>query len=206
MKTKNKITEDNYQEIVLKRSIIICWVLLAICLVIKLFGGNFFTIMCDNENFISVCNFVDKSFIRYILYFALFMTESIMLLYIVKPNIKFKRVLVWLYILACILCWVLKVLIEQNIINLNPALVSVFLVLYLYVILAITTKRYIFSFVVVIYNMLLSLLSAVLKSVSLSNFITDSFLITTIFMIDYYILLTLTFLYQRKNKQKKKEV
>lgn len=203
---KTKITQDNYQEIVLKRSIIICWVLLAICLVIKLFGGNFFAIVCTNDNFVNVCNFVDKSFIKYILYFALFMTESIMLLFIVKPNIKLKSIIFVLYILACIICWVLKVLIEQGIINLNAALVSIILILYLYVILAITTKRYVFSFVIVIYNMLLSLLSAILKSISLTNFITDSFLITTIFMIDYYILLTLTFLYQRKNKKNKKEV
>lgn len=44
----------------LKRVIIICWVALAICFCIKLFGGNLFEIMCENENFIAICNYADS--------------------------------------------------------------------------------------------------------------------------------------------------
>ena len=48
------------KEIYLKRVIIVCWIALAICFGIKLFGGNLFEIMCDNENFIRVCEYADN--------------------------------------------------------------------------------------------------------------------------------------------------
>lgn len=44
----------------LKRVIIVCWIALAICFGIKLFGGNLFEIMCENENFIKVCDYADN--------------------------------------------------------------------------------------------------------------------------------------------------
>ena len=46
-----KLDKERY----LKRVIIVCWIALAICFGIKLFGGNLFEIMCNNENFIKVC-------------------------------------------------------------------------------------------------------------------------------------------------------
>lgn len=44
----------------LKRVIIVCWLALIICSCIKLFGGNLFEIVCENENFIKVCNYADN--------------------------------------------------------------------------------------------------------------------------------------------------
>lgn len=44
----------------IKRVIIGAWITLALCFVIKLFGGNFFNIICENENFIAVCNYADN--------------------------------------------------------------------------------------------------------------------------------------------------
>ena len=45
----------------LKRVIVVCWIALAICFGIKLFGGNLFEIMCENENFIKVCEYADNN-------------------------------------------------------------------------------------------------------------------------------------------------
>lgn len=53
-----KLDKERY----LKRVIIVCWIALAICFGIKLFGGNLFEIMCNNENFIKVCNYADNHF------------------------------------------------------------------------------------------------------------------------------------------------
>lgn len=44
----------------LQRIIIVCWIALVVCFIIKLFGGNIFEIMCKNETFIKICNYVDK--------------------------------------------------------------------------------------------------------------------------------------------------
>ena len=39
-----------------------CWIALAICFGIKLFGGNLFEIMCNDEIFIKVCEYADNHF------------------------------------------------------------------------------------------------------------------------------------------------
>jgi hypothetical protein len=53
-----KLDKERY----LKRVIVVCWIALAICVGIKLFGGNLFEIMCNNENFIKVCEYADNHF------------------------------------------------------------------------------------------------------------------------------------------------
>lgn len=43
----------------LRNVIIVSWIGLAVCFIIKLFGENLFEIACTNENFIAVCNYAD---------------------------------------------------------------------------------------------------------------------------------------------------
>lgn len=62
-----KLDKERY----LKRVIVVCWIALAICFGIKLFGGNLFEIMCENENFIKVCEYADSHFWAYNLINAL---------------------------------------------------------------------------------------------------------------------------------------
>ncbi|MBO7230067.1 MAG: hypothetical protein J6V20_01470 [Bacteroidaceae bacterium] len=52
-----KLDKERY----LKRVIVVCWIALGICFGIKLFGGNLFEIMCNNENFIKVCEYADNN-------------------------------------------------------------------------------------------------------------------------------------------------
>ena len=56
-----KLDKERY----LKRVIVVCWIALAICFGIKLFGGNLFEIMCENENFIKVCEYADNHWWAY---------------------------------------------------------------------------------------------------------------------------------------------
>lgn len=52
--------ETTNQNKVLKRAIVLCWIALAFCFIIKICGGNFFAIAVENERFIAVCKYVDK--------------------------------------------------------------------------------------------------------------------------------------------------
>jgi len=203
MKEKLKITEENYKEVVLKRAIILCWVLLAICFVIKIFGGNFFEIVCTNEKFIKVCEYCDTSFVRYIIYLIYFTFDAFIILKIIYPQLNFKQAKTWVYICLCLVLWVIKVLVENNVLILNNTFMSIATIVYLYLILALVSKRYIFSFLIIGYDAVLSLISSLVKSISLANFITDSMLIISIFMIDYYIMLILTALYSNLKYTKK---
>lgn len=68
-----KLDKERY----LKRVIVVCWIALAICFCIKLFGGNLFEIMCKNENFIKVCEYADNHFWAYYLMNALYCFVSL---------------------------------------------------------------------------------------------------------------------------------
>ena len=204
MKEKETITKDNYKEKTLKRAIIICWVLLAICFVVKICGGNFFNIVCNNENFIKFCNYCDTSFIKYIIYFMYFMLESSLLLLIIRPDIKIKSKRFLFYYISVSMFWVVKILQEFNIIKPNFVLVNIVPFLVLYLILFIFSKRPLMSLLIIIYELLLATLSSIVKNISLTGILSDSALFTYIFYIDYYIVYFLTLFYS-KNKFIKKE-
>lgn len=50
---------------ILKRLIIVSWVALGCCFLIKLLGGNIFEIVCNNQRFITICNYIDKNWFLY---------------------------------------------------------------------------------------------------------------------------------------------
>jgi hypothetical protein len=58
-----KLDKERY----VKRVIVVCWIALAICFGIKLFGGNLFEVICTNENFIKICNYADNNLLVYYL-------------------------------------------------------------------------------------------------------------------------------------------
>ena len=71
-KLKVATNEDNYKEIVLKRAINLCWFLLFVCFIIKIFGGNFFNIVCEKENFVKLCNYIDSRWLYYLWIYKLY--------------------------------------------------------------------------------------------------------------------------------------
>lgn len=206
MKEKLKITEENYKEIMLKRSIILCWVLLAICFVIKIFGGNFFEIVCTNEKFINVCEFIDNSILYYIFSYMSYIITSLLLIIIIRDNKKIITKGSIIYLICCSLYWGFKLLIQFNIVKLPLVLYNILEYGVLYLLLIIFSKKYIKSIFVIIAMVVFSILSVITKNIGISGTIGDSSLIAIIFMIDYYIMLILCYLYSIKIKNKKRSV
>jgi hypothetical protein len=204
MKKKTIITKDNYKEIILKRAIIICWVLLVICFIVKICGGNFFAIVCKNGKFVNFCCKIDNSFIKYFIYYITFLYTSILLLIITKPTIKLRSKRMLFYIITITIFWVFKLLKDIFNFQINLFLYNVFICIIMYLVLLVFNKKPLGSIIVIAYDFLLSLLSAIIKNIGLSNTITDSFLIDSIFLIDYYLLLTITMLYRKKLYLKEK--
>ena len=197
------ITKGNYKENILKRAIIICWILLAICFIVKLCGGNFFAIACHNEKFISICNFVDNSLIRYIIYFIFFMFESIMIYGIITGGILFKKKETIIYIILCVIYWCFKLIVDLKIINLDTMKMSLIGMVYLLLILEILTRKYWLVPAILILDIVLVSLCTYIKNISFYESLSNSFLLDSIFMIDYYISLILSYLYSKRIKQKK---
>lgn len=203
MKIKNKITEDNYQEVVLKRSIIICWVLLAICFVIKLFGGNFFEIMCTNEKFIKICEFIDSSYLFYVIQFIVSMLSMVIIM--LSIDTKASKLSVIIKIVLCFMLWCVKHLQSIGIINISLYVIDVIDFVFIYFVSMIlyekgTKKRTRFLkpllFVVLLF--IFTLISAIVKNIGLSGVLPNYSLIGLIYMIDYYIMIVLLFLYEKR--------
>lgn len=197
MKKKVEITKENYKEIVLKRAIIVCWVLLAICLIIKICGGNIFNIACETEAFIKFCNYCDTSFIRYVIYFAYFMFESTVYALTLKPETKITDKRFWFYFISCVIFWAIKVLYEVGIIKINIIIANIIPLIILYLLLLLFSKRPVMSILIILYQTALVLLSSYIKSISLTGTLSESALMTFIFYIDYYIVFLMTMLYSK---------
>ena len=197
--------DKDYKEIILKRAIILCWVLLIICFIIKLCGGNYFDIMCNNENFIKFCNFIENSIIKYIIYLFSFIFSSYLLLKIVKPNFKILSLKSLLFLICCIIVWAFKLLIELNIFTINTLIVNILDFVILYVLLVIFTKRPLLSIFAVILLFIFSIISSLVKGIGIDSSITDNYFVAQMFLIDYYLMLVLSVLYSKKIQIKKKE-
>ena len=197
--------DKDYKEIILKRAIILCWVLLIICFIIKLCGGNYFDIMCNNENFIKFCNFIENFIIKYIIYLCSFIFSSYLLLKIVKPDFKILSLKSLLFLICCIIVWVFKLLIELNIFTINTLIVNILDFVILYVLLVIFTKRPILSIFAVVLLFVFSIISSLVKGIGIDSSITDNYFVAQIFLIDYYLMLVLSVLYSKKIQIKKKE-
>lgn len=76
-----------------KRAIILCWIMLVACFAIKLFGGNWFEVVCTNEHFIKVCDFIDyQPFVHQLFSYAIYVIPTLFWLlaisFVPKPNKK----------------------------------------------------------------------------------------------------------------------
>ena len=200
----NNITEENYKEVVLKRSIITCWVLLALCLVIKLFGGNFFNIVCTNERFIGVCNYIENSWLYCLMGFISYNLTNFLMFASADINKKSNKTLKIISVCILELYWVMKMLNDIDVLNIDIRIYAVLDFIILSLALILYTKDLKQSVLANVLMFVFLLISSLTKNLSLSETITENALTTFIFSIDYYIMYSLYFLYTKQIKLKRR--
>jgi hypothetical protein len=182
----------------LKRVIIICWVALAICFCIKLFGGNLFEIMCKNENFIAICNYADTHLWAYYLIGALqcFISLYFFTLAILQRT-KYKK---WELILL-----IITVLVGSAVKMLSSTFGFIFdiwqLILFPALLFGKNFKKYLRVLAANVLLMAFQLISIYVKNIN-ELILGDSILIGTIFSIDIWIMLLLYFAYSNIKSNK----
>lgn len=188
---------------VLKTAIIISWVVLAVCFIIKILGGNIFNIATTNETFIKVCAFVDNHlWVQNIIAFiSNFFIASLINLAVLRQKF-FKRkqaifVLICSIIAFCIL--IIKDYIENEIIDIIGFILSILPLCICPMILSKKPIRSIFAFI--LYAIFQSV-SIIVKGLSISQINDDSTLVGLIFSVDIYIMLILYYLYANKKDKK----
>lgn len=182
-----KLDKERY----LKRVIIVCWIALAVCFGIKLFGGNLFEVMCQNENFIKVCEYADNHWWAYYLIGSLqcFISLYIFGLAIIQKT-KYKKWQIFALVLTVIVGSAIKMC--SNLFGLLFDIWQV--VLFPMMLLGKDYRKY---WRVLIANVLLfgfQCASFFIRNIK-DYILGDSILIGTIFSIDVWLMLLLYFAY-----------
>ena len=190
-----KLDKERY----LKRVIIVCWIALALCFGIKLFGGNLFEIMCNNENFIKVCEYADNHFWADILISGtLCLGHLYFFTLAICQKIKFNKVELLIVICTAFVGTAVKILLP----TIFGLIFDVWQVILLPVCLVWKTKRKIIN--VLIANILLPLfqfISLIVKNIGIAV-LGDSILEGAIFSIDVILMLVLYYGYSNVIKRK----
>lgn len=175
-----------------KTLIITCWVVLFVCFIIKIFGGNWFELGTENTKFIQFCNFVDDNmWLKIILACIISILTSYPVYCLIYNKKRFKTnhsvVLIAIIVVRSILSWYLTWI---------TFVIDALMLIILPIVLTRKWKR------VLIVNagaVILQLVSTFIRNVGVQITLNESFLIQALLQIDYIIMISLCYLYNIKH-------
>lgn len=201
LKLKVVTNEENYKEVALKRAIIMCWALLIICFIIKIFGGNFFNIISNNERFIQLCKFIDNTWIYYVVGYINYIFAGYIYTFAIVGKTKFEKQTYIIILIILTLCYLSK----SISLYFGMIIDYCFYILIFCCILCVknnmTLKKSILRTLVgLLLINLFQVISIFVKNIGIFVIINNNSLIQIIFNIDYFIMLLLYMFYSiRKN-------
>jgi len=190
---------------ILRNILIIMWSCLAVYLVIKLLGGNWFEIACQNERFISVCEFLDNNFVpRYLVSLITSLILYSFLYLAILRQWKFTKIQFIIFIIYIpIQCLIKNIFMTNSIISFALSVISGFVMpIILYKINGnkITWKFLLLNVLLSnAFNFTFQLISMLVKNLGV-KMLDESSLITLIYGIDVFIMIGLYYLYCNKIK------
>lgn len=180
----------------LKTLIITSWSVLILCLIIKLFGGNWFELASNNKNFIQICNYVDNKISIKIILACIFQLLSGYLVISISMNktkfkcyeiITFGTLLIARSILGWYVSWC----------------TIIFDILVLLALPMIMTKKVLRPIICFLLLNVYQIISLLIRNFGFNNFNDNSTLLSLIMQVDYYVMLLITWLYNiQQNKRK----
>lgn len=194
----NKVYVDKAR--LLRRVIIISWGALAFCFIVKIFGGNFFEIMCESPNYKALCEFIESRNVGKIIvgFLSSMLCQSLYLLSIIQKY-KFNKKEFILTTISVLLSSILQIIYPQF-----SFISTIWLMLLLPIILlGKNYKKYFNVLIAWALTFLFQLVSLLVKNISSFN-ASDTLFIGLIYMIDVYIMCFLYYLYRNFEKEKEK--
>lgn len=178
-------------------TIVICWLSLFAFWAIKLFGGNWFEIMVENENFVKFSNLVQNTWIKYLGALVSTTLAYYFLFGAVFQRVKFQGKFLIFYLLSVICVWAVS--------NFANVFLIEFAFGYLVIIISslIINKgiKKINGFICVFLDFIFSTISMLIRCIELT--LMDDVLLMMIATIDFYIMYSLYFLYSILSKMKR---
>lgn len=178
--------------------IVVSWIVLIICMIIKLFGGNWFELGTENDKFIAFCQFVDNTMwlkMTLACLIHLFTTYPIICIILNKKylSIKLSIIFIPIMITKSILGWY------------NTLIASIIDIFITFIIPIILTRNWKRPLVVIILVLLFQVISIVFRNVSFEFNVANTFLQQSIIQVDYYLMILLFYLYNFKIFQEESE-
>ena len=193
----NKVYVDKAR--LLRRVIVISWISLALCFVIKIFGGNFFEIMCENPNYKALCEYADSHFwCKYLICFASSMVCEYFFLLSILQEYKFTKKQLFLVVLSIMASVFVKLYFD------NFYIISDIWITFILPIILVggNYKKYIEVVIAIVLSFAFQFISLIVKNLAIT-IIDESTFISLIYMLDVYIMFLLYYLYRNYNKEKK---
>ena len=185
----------------LSRLIVVCWIALAICFIIKIFFGNLFDIMCQNENFMAICDYADTHLWLNYLLSALYCFISLYFFTLaILQEIKYERWQLIVVILTVVIGTALKM--QMSFISVIFDVWQFFGMPMLFL-----GKRFRLYWRILLANVLLivfQLVSMYIKNAYTSDFY-DSMMIGCIYSLDVLIMVILYYAYCNVKRKEKEE-
>ena len=192
-----KLDKERY----LNRVIIVCWIALGICFGIKLFGGNLFEIMCENENFIKVCEYADSHWWAYYLISSIYCFANVYFFTLaIMQSSRYEKWQLIVVIATVFTCNILKSF--GTIIGLIADVWQVILMPFVFVIKE--RKKYKNILIANILLLVFQFVSAIVKNVDIVVMSNNRSLIAAIFSIDVILMVLLYFGYANLISRKEK--
>lgn len=179
-------------------TIVICWISLFVFWAIKLFGGNFFEIVVQNENFIAFSNLVQNTWIKYLVSFITIAIAKYLTFGAICQRFYFKGKQLLVISIAIVSIWAVA--------NFMPLGVLQFPSWYAYLVYIGIGLFYqkgkgkLYGVLAIAMELLFAILSMVTRNLPIE--IMSSYMIAIIFSIDLYIMGTLYLLYANLIKLK----
>lgn len=174
-----------------KITIVLCWLSLFSFWAIKLFGGNWFEIMVENENFIKLSNTVPNTWLKYLVSFFTIFLAKYFTFGAICQKFVFKKKDALIIVTLIISIWAVS--------NFVPLGIIAFPSWYAYIVyLGIGVfyqcgRKKLFGIVAIMLEFLFSTISLLTRNIPLH--IMDNYLIVAILIIDVYIMIGLYYLY-----------
>jgi hypothetical protein len=174
-----------------KITIVLCWLSLFSFWAIKIFGGNWFEIMVENENFIKLSNTVQNTWLKYLVSFFTVFIANYLILCAIAQKFYFKG-----KTLAIVFAIITSVWIVSNFVPLTFGYLPFWYAYLVMILWGIRTQKgwkKCFGIFAIVFEFIFSTVSIITRNIPLH--ILDDYLMVAILIIDVNIMITLYYLY-----------
>lgn len=185
--------------LIIRTTIVLCWISLFSFWLIKLFGGSYFEIAVKNDHFIKFSQFVENTPAKYFVSFVTIFIAKYITLCAICQKFKFKGKQNVIIIILIVSIWAIS-----NFFPVGETFFPSWYAYLIYIIIGIIFQKgwkKLFGFLAIILEMAFSTLSMIVRNIPLE--IQSNYLISFIFIFDLYIMTILYYLYSNLSRLKK---